>query len=475
MLIKPSAVYWYEGITNNAWTRHQIAPPGAANIDSGLVAVSRYPHTVELWWIGPEKSVESAYWYENDVYKQYQLAPRNTADPDTRLSAIVQYTGGMGVYFAGLDKHLRHKFFRDLQEKVWPGDIVSGGSAALGGWTNLTIRSDGSVWWRGDAHNSGADKYTYFVTGVVYPRDANLPPLALPRNGRVIPTKRDDPWGGDKLFQGYSSLLQSKYEEYANGRFHLYTEYKSAFADALDDIIGFFGRWIIGSILGAGVQVVIFLTVEVGSLITTGSLVPGARVLSGILFMAGPDGTLLALGANAIVSIGSSQRLLTEEEYNWCNNEVFGTSLPPRERIALCDTIGKDDRPFCWPCPNGMISVNIGKESFNDPRRFGMTRGREYGETLLHELAHVWQLTHSGIDLVMLAKAISNQIRGQESYEYGPPTIKFSGFLLEAQASIVGHWAVGRAPAGGSRNMRKDPSSPYYKYILLNIQPGNYS
>ena len=477
--------FWFEGIRDNAWGFNQIAPPGSAFPVSGLAAISRLPNTLELWWVGPSGSVESAFWYEGDIWRRHQLAKPsdgNLATLSSRISAIPQYNGtGMGVFYVNRNMHIRHHFFRDIREKVWPANIVSGGAAALGGWVNLTIRSDGSVWWRGQAHDSGADKYNYFVTAVVTPRDPNLPPLAFPRTGRVQPTKRSDSWGGDQLFGYYSTVLQQSYEEYANGRFDFYTEYNSSFAHTFEAAFGFLAKWILGEVIGGPVTLVIFIAVEIGSLAMTGSLVPGARIISGLFFMAGPDGTLLALGTQALINIGSNQRELTEEEYNFCKNMVYGpTSLPPRSSIVLCDTIGQDDRPFCWPAPGGKISINIGRTAYNDPRSFKTvnpadpTRVRLYGETLIHEMAHVWQITHGGIQLFTLIKAIRNQIAGKTSYEYGPPNLPFREFTLEAQGDIIAHWAVGRATAG-TTGKPGDPLSPYYKYIIRNVQPGQYS
>jgi hypothetical protein len=44
------------------------------------------------------------------------------------------------------------------------------------------------------------------------------------------------------------------------------------------------------------------------SLISTGSLVPGARVVEGVLWMAGPANALFALAGEGIASLGSRTR-----------------------------------------------------------------------------------------------------------------------------------------------------------------------
>ena len=49
-------------------------------------------------------------------------------------------------------------------------------------------------------------------------------------------------------------------------------------------------RWIIGWLVTSPVTgLFMFIGVEIGSLFSTGSLVPGARIIEGILWLAGPE------------------------------------------------------------------------------------------------------------------------------------------------------------------------------------------
>ena len=78
-----------------------------------------------------------------------------------------------------------------------------------------------------------------------------------------------------------------------------------------------------GTVLGPVVEAVPFVGVEIGSLVSTGSLIPGARLAGGILWMAGPANTLFAIAAEGIAAVGSRTRELTQEAYDWVNGRVF--------------------------------------------------------------------------------------------------------------------------------------------------------
>src|SRR5205807_1728632 len=97
-----------------------------------------------------------------------------------------------------------------------------------------------------------------------------------------------------------------QFSKFANGDFNASTAYSSDIGAALEATVGVLTRWALGATpLGAAIGLVVFVGVEVGSLIETGSLVPGARVVEGVLWLAGPSNTLLALAAEGIASAGS--------------------------------------------------------------------------------------------------------------------------------------------------------------------------
>ena len=224
---------------------------------------------------------------------------------------------------------------------------------------------------------------------------------------------------------------------------------------------------------------VVFVGVEVGSLLSTGSLVPGARVAEGMLWLAGPSNTLLALAAGGIASAGSRTRQLHVDEYDWANREVFAGTLPARDRIVLTDTIGGGSRAFTFPRFDGKITLNMGGAAFDDPRNYEVASGkRVYGETFIHELVHAWQIAHTPMDLALLADALASKVceaTGSSPYDYPPAGGRYGDFNLEQQAQIVSDWFAGKVrPGSNQTGIRKDENSPYFRYVLGNIRAGQY-
>ena len=271
------------------------------------------------------------------------------------------------------------------------------------------------------------------------------------------------------------SIIAQYYADYAQGTFSTGTNYSSDIGNALESALSFVIKFTVGSLIdGAGS--VIFIGVEVGSLISTGSPVPGASVLAGVLWLAGPGNTLLAPAADGIASVGSRQRALSDEEYKWANDQVFQGTLPPRNKLVLTDTVGPQRRAFTFPRFDGKITLNMGPDAFADPRQYHVaTRERKYGEVYIHELVHAWQVEHTPMQLALLADALTSQIKGSNAYIYGNAGPPFKDFNLEQEASIVQDWWAGKThPYGNQTGIKQDPNSPYSGYIIFNIKTGQF-
>lgn len=357
--------------------------------------------------------------------------------------------------------------------RVFTAPIVTGGLAALGGSVTITINRDGSVRWQGHAHNSGADGYDFGISALVKTPSGRA--IALAHTGHVGGTftsgSRDHDW--DETHPP-TPLIRNFLSDYNNGTLETHLEYSSDIGSAFESIVSWLLRFGIGSVL-TPVGVVVFVGVEIGSLISTGSLVPGARIVEGVLWMAGPGNTLLAIVAEGIASLGSRTRELTPEEYNWANNEVFLGSLPPRDRLILTDTIGGGNRAFTFPRYDGKITLNMGEPAFNDPRNYPSGR---YGQTFIHELVHACQIQHTSIDIALLADAFASKVceaTGGNPYTYGLAGSAYSDFNLEQQAQIVSDWFAGSVPSGSNQTgIPKDVNSPYFRYINENVRIGNF-
>lgn len=358
--------------------------------------------------------------------------------------------------------------------------IVTGGLAALGGWVKVTLNSDGSVRWQGEATNSGIDSYDYGISAIV--RAGSGRAIALAQSGS-IPNRV--PVVGDVIRRSWNEtrppqvLLAARLGELSDAQLLATLEYSSGIGAALEKAVGWLLKFGVGTVLGPVVGAVVFVGVEIGSLISTGSLVPGARLVEGILWMAGPANTLFAIAAEGIAAVGRRTRELTQEEYDWANGRVFLGALPPRDRIVLTDTIGGGDRAFTFPRFDDKITLNMGADGFDDPRRYP---SGQYGQTFVHELVHACQIRHASMDVSLMADALASKVceaTGGNPYAYGPAGSDYSSFNLEQQAQIVSDWFARHHTAGNPADnfglsSQAAINDPYFRYISDNVRIGRF-
>jgi len=124
--------FWYQDQNNNAWQRYSLSDPGTASELSGIVAVSRIPTAMEVWWVGPQGSVEAGYWYADagKPWQRYQLAADGSAAASHGIAAVSRSATHMAVVW------------------ITPQGGVHGASWTEGGdWTPFpaAIAADGSA------------------------------------------------------------------------------------------------------------------------------------------------------------------------------------------------------------------------------------------------------------------------------------------------------------------------------------------
>ena len=212
---------------------------------------------------------------------------------------------------------------------------------------------------------------------------------------------------------------------------------------------------------------VLVLGTEVVSLLSTGSLVPGAIIAGGVPWITGPAGVFVRLIATAANDDG---RMLTQEEYDWANDMVFKGSLPAIDSFRITNYLGIGDRPFTFPTFGGPVLVNLGDQTYNNIH--------SDEKTVIHEFTHVCQLAHTQ-DVLFTVKAIVTQAAnslGDDAYEYGMAGFDYTDIGYEAQAEVVEDWFVGQAaknPATKDHTgIPRDAQSPYYRYITDNVRIG---
>jgi hypothetical protein len=381
-------------------------------------------------------------------------------------------TAGGSHHAAGFDFVLPHDIVKPF---AFSARLDSGGLAAIGGDITATVNLDGTVRWQGSFRDSGADNYDYSVTAALRTPSGRV--IALTHVGHVSGTfssgDRRDAWDEVKPLP---AAIVARLGELTRGQLETHFEYESAIGSAFETLAGWMMKWAAGTVL-APVGAVVFVGLELGSLIGSGSLVPGARLASGILWMAGPSNMLFAVAADGIAAIGSRTRDITQEEYDWANAQVFEGALPPRDRLVLSDTIGAGSRAFTFPRYDGKITLNMGPSAFDDPRAYKGESGTTRGRTFIHELVHACQIQHTAMDVSLLADALSSklcEVEGNDPYSYGLAGGDYIDLNLEQQAQIVSDWFVGFSSKPGTEHTKvaRDINSPYFRYIAGNVRVG---
>lgn len=121
-----------------------------------------------------------------------------------------------------------------------------------------------------------------------------------------------------------------------------------------------------GSVAFASPFSMLFLDagVELASLITGGGLSGGARITDGTLFLAGPNGTVFALVADALARISTDERDLSDDEWKIADL-VFRGSVP-RDKIVISNGIGSVGSFFTYPRFDQKVVLSLGPKGYDD-------------------------------------------------------------------------------------------------------------
>jgi hypothetical protein len=438
--VKCASLFWNGDHTNTG-----LCPRGGAH-DAGATFHFALPHSL------PEVPLAQTHWRHCGKCRSmfFDGAEMKGTCP-----------GGGSHAASGLAFTLPHDMHQPI---TFTTLFESGGAAAFALTGNVTFNLDGSVRWWGEARNTGIDGYDYSAAVVVKTPMGHA--AAMSHSGHVNghpvlgSGTRHDYW--DTTYPGAASLF---FAEMAWGNLQRNVQYKGWFTSVFDSLVSWAIQVGAGELIGP-IGLVAFLGAEIGSLISSGSLAAGGRLIGGTLWLAGPSNMLFALAGEGIASLGSKQRQLTHDEYTWADQMVFHGSLPPIEKIVLTNTNGGQNRPFTFPMPDGRISVNLGS-GYDNPR------GVNGGATLIHELVHTCQLWHGLSRIGYIAQGLAAracEAGGGHPYSYGPPGPPYSSFHLEQQAQIVEEWFQGTT---SPTKTARDPANPYYRYVL-DAQAGNF-
>jgi hypothetical protein len=186
-------IVWYIGSDasvqeadfTGSWNHGQIAPAGSALSNSGITAVSRASPTLELWWVGSDGSVQDAYWYDNAFtlnfesgWQRFALSGPASAKTSSRISSVSRYPNSMELWWVGPGG--------SVQDENWYGPYSTAGvslcaSAALGHappciWTISFDSADGrnaGTHWVNQAVSTDQGVVNYTEFNMRYGREAD--------------------------------------------------------------------------------------------------------------------------------------------------------------------------------------------------------------------------------------------------------------------------------------------------------------
>ncbi|HRW18447.1 MAG TPA: hypothetical protein P5181_06340 [Dermatophilaceae bacterium] len=148
------SVSWATTSPGQPWSSALLAGPGSAAPAGAIRAVAKDGGLAEVWWLGPDGSVQAAY-RESD-WGRYELAPAGSAALGGDLAAISKGGDRMEVWWIGVDGSVQAAFHDGGWERyqlAGPGE-----AATTTGITAITKGGDRmEVWWIGpDASVQGA-------------------------------------------------------------------------------------------------------------------------------------------------------------------------------------------------------------------------------------------------------------------------------------------------------------------------------
>ena len=97
---------------NPFWRQFELAPAESISGNGSIVAVSRIPNSMEIWWVGANGSVQGAYWYEGQQgWRRYELAPAGSASLNGGITAVSRIPNSMEIWWVGANGSIQDAFW----------------------------------------------------------------------------------------------------------------------------------------------------------------------------------------------------------------------------------------------------------------------------------------------------------------------------------------------------------------------------
>jgi len=152
-------------LDSGPWNEFQLSGPGSAAPTGRIAAVSRNPSTMEVFWIGPDGSVQDSYYYDGSGWNGFTLSGAGSASKTGGIAAVSRSPNTMEVFWIGRDGSVQDRYYYD--GSGWNGFTLSGvGSASKTGGIAAVSRSSNTmeVFWAG-RDGSVQDRYYYDGSG----------------------------------------------------------------------------------------------------------------------------------------------------------------------------------------------------------------------------------------------------------------------------------------------------------------------
>ncbi|WP_436728910.1 COG1470 family protein [Streptomyces sp. URMC 128] len=365
------------------------------------------------------------------------------------------------------------------ETRTFTHQITTPEGTALGGWAELTIRSDGSTRFRGHMHDSGLDSYAFRVGVVVRSPDGTAAIAAL-KSGTVTGTlgvgSRDYDWDDADDNTG----LKDTWETLRDGSAQFTKWYEDTGAlGFLEDFAAIVVEFIaVNLVAGPVAAMVLVVGSELGALTEIPYAHPaglaGVLVAGGVLLLLGPIGMVPAVAAGAVAAgaVAAAElvrtRPLRESEITFAAT-VFKDTLPI-DNILVTNLSLANDRACCTPSIDGSILLNLGSR-FEAPLADLHSK-----KTLVHELTHAWQIAHRPPeDVESIWEVLTNGLKPREEVYAtvfpldGRPWAEWD---VEHQAQMVAFWWWLAETTYGGVDTPMAVASPFFHYIQNNIRMG---
>jgi hypothetical protein len=354
-------------------------------------------------------------------------------------------------------------------------DVTTPAGTALGGWVDLTLKSNGTYSFLIHMHDSGIPNYDFSVrASFITPGGLTLVggPWKGTVAGSLAPGSRDFNASTD----GAEPLITKFWNEIISGKLSVVKDYSvPGILGTIFDVSKVILEGAAGA-AGFSVGLVIGLGSDVASVFPSLGIGETFGVIGGIIVFAGGGCLTFAIvegiAIGAITDAMIASREMHDDEKDFVREKVFDKSIA-LDNIRLTNLSGLGGRAFTMPGIDGKTYVNLASDdAYSNPTTHTRSATDMPGQLLIHELTHAWQIEHRTFLPGVVCEGMVNQadyIVGDDVYAYGPAGPAWREFGLERQASIVDNWFA-RGPGANPPN--PGDGDPYFMYIRDNIRKG---